>query len=103
MEGEGELKAPHRVHLESLARQGDIEAQWELDNVPPLPPLAAHLWAAFLDLHRTRGSSGMGPGPITRLDIRLWEGDEGQFLEPWERRVILAVDQAWLASQAPQG
>jgi hypothetical protein len=80
---------------------GDLIAKLELESIPAMPPMAGHVWAAFLDLCRTRQSSGMGPGPITRHDIRAWEADEFTALEPWERRAILALDTAWLRSQQP--
>jgi hypothetical protein len=102
MEGTGDLAAPHREHLEALARMGDPGAQWELDNLPELPPLAAHIWAAFMDLCRTRQSSGIGPASLSRFEIRLFEQDEGMVLEPWERRAIFALDAAWLASVQPE-
>lgn len=95
-EGEGDQEAPRRVHLESLARQGDPEAIWELENIPPLHPLAAHLWQAFLDLSQTRQSSGFGPSRLSRLEIRQWEADEGQHLDPWERRCLMAIDAEWV-------
>lgn len=100
MEGEGKLKAPRRTYLEAQARHGDPEAIAELDSIPELPELVAHLWTAFLDLSRSRGSSGFGPAPISRLEIRLWEADEAQTLEGWERRAILELDRVWLEHQA---
>lgn len=83
--------APLRVHIESAARQGDIECRWRLDNPPPLSPFVAHLWGYYVDLSSTR-SSGMGPNRLTRLEIQAWEQDEGIRLERWERRAIMALD-----------
>jgi len=82
-------------------RQGDPEAIAELDAQPPLPPLAAHVWDWFGDLRRTVQSSGMGPARITRHDIRAWEQDEAISLDPWERRAILNLDDALIASLNP--
>jgi len=78
-----------------MARQGDPEAVQELADLPPLPPMAAHLWTAFLDLHGTR-SVGMGASRLSRLEIHAWEQDEGQRLERWERRAVMAIDAAWV-------
>lgn len=74
----------------------------QLANAAPLPPLAAHLWTWFIDLAQTRGSSGFGPSRLSRLEIRAWEQDEGVALEAWERRAIMAVDEAYLTSVAEQ-
>lgn len=75
--------------------QGDPEAAHELATLPALPPLAAHLWTAFLDLHSTR-TVGMGVSRLSRLEIHAWEQDEGQQLERWERRAVMAIDAAWV-------
>jgi hypothetical protein len=101
MEGEGDLAAPRRAHLEAAARAGDPEAICELEHQPQLPPLAAHLWLAFIDLSRSRRTGMAGPEPISRADIRLWEEDECTTLQPWERRALLALDAAWLKSLNP--
>lgn len=101
MEGEGASRAPRRVHLATLARGGDIEAQWELDNEPQCPPEAAYLWRYFLELDQTRPSNGMGICRLSRLEIRQWERDEAITLQPWERRAILAMDAAFATSTQP--
>lgn len=44
----------------------------------------------------------MGPSRLTRLEIRAWEEDEGQALELWERRAIMAIDAAWVRSTNEQ-
>lgn len=93
--GEGKSRSTYRDYLESMARQGDPEAVQELADLPPLPHLAAHLWTAFVDLHSTR-AVGMGASRLSRLEIHAWEHDEGQRLERWERRAIMAIDAAWV-------
>jgi hypothetical protein len=35
---------------------------------------------------------------MTRVEIRQWEEDEGIELERWERRALLDLDLAYLAS-----
>lgn len=42
------------------------------------------------------------PLAISRHDIRQWEQDECFRLEPWERRALLAMDRAWLDTQAEE-
>jgi hypothetical protein len=100
MEGEGELAAPRRAHLESMARQGDAAAQAELDDVPAMPAHAEYLWRAFWDLRATLQGGGMAPPRITRHDIHAWERDERTDLASWERRAILRLDAALLAANA---
>ena len=81
-----------RVHLESLARQDDVEASHRLANPPPLHPLVAHIWTYYADLSQTRQTGGMGPSRLSRLEIQAWERDEGVRLERWERRAVMAID-----------
>lgn len=91
-----------RVHLESAAAQGDIEAEWRLANPPPLSPHATHVWNAFADISRTRQIGGMSLCRLTRLEVRLWERDMGVDLAPWERRAIFQIDDEWLAAMTPK-
>lgn len=80
----------------------DPEALAELEALPRLPPLAGHVWSYFSDLSRTRQGGGMAISPLSRLEIHAWEEDEGITLERWERRAILSIDAAYLASQSPE-
>ena len=68
----------------------------------PLPPLAAHVWAYFTDLSNTRSGGGFGPSRLSRLEVQAWEQDECIRLERWERRAILALDAAFLATVSAQ-
>lgn len=82
-----------------MVDQGDLESIAEFEAMPQLPPLGAHVWGWFCDLHATRSSGGMGgPSRLTRLEIRTWEEDEGRALSAWERRLILDIDAAWQAA-----
>ena len=70
----------------------------ELDALPDLPPAGAHLWGWFLDVHSTRQTHGMGPSRLSRLELRAWEEDEiGRRLTHWERRLLMAIDVAWVS------
>jgi hypothetical protein len=84
------------------AARGDPDSIVFLASLPELPADGAYLWGWFADpatgLHATRQSSGMGPSRLSRLEIRLWERDEGVALKPWERRCLMAIDSAWLRS-----
>ena len=46
--------------------------------------------------------AALAPSPLSRVEIRQWEEDESVRFDPWERRAIIAIDRAWLASQAPK-
>ena len=50
------------------------------------------IWRAFIDLHKRRGSTANGPGPITLHDIEAWERKLGGPLEGWEIRAVLMLD-----------
>lgn len=44
----------------------------------------------------------MALAPISRLEIRIWEADEGVRLDPWERRAILRLDAEFRTAHAPR-
>jgi hypothetical protein len=86
-------------HYRAAARQ----LGKEITKPPPLPPAGAHLWDTFMELMRRRQvSSGMGtaPQPITHQDIAAWSHLKAWPLAPWEVDAVLALDDAFLASQA---
>lgn len=95
------MKTTQRAVLEALAAQGEPEAIMELAAIPSLPALGAYIWTWFAEISANRASGGMGPSRLTRAEVHAWEQDEGHRLELWERRAILAIDAAWLASAAP--
>lgn len=72
----------------------------ELASIPKLPASGVHLWEYFVQLGATRQNNGMGPSPLSRAEIRLWEEDEAVELARWERRAILDLDALWLRSLA---
>lgn len=80
---------------------GDLNAEAELVGAPKLPPMAAHIWGWWVDLCATRGSGGFGMNPLSRVEIQAWERDEGNLLEPWERRAILKLDATYRTTMAP--
>lgn len=40
----------------------------------------------------------MAVARLSRQEIRQWAEDEGHQLEPWERKTILRIDAAFVAS-----
>lgn len=94
----------HRDDLLSALRQAKtgwagapsvaaIEA--ELDG-PSLPEDSAHLWAWFVELDRSRGSTGFGPAPIGWQDMAAWASLTGRWPMPWECQALMAVDRVFL-------
>lgn len=81
-----------------MAEQGDLESIAELAAARTLNRHGAHLWTWWHEIAATRSTSGMGVSRLTRREIHEWEADEGQRLKRWERRVILGIDAAWVAS-----
>jgi hypothetical protein len=88
------------VHLETAARGGDALAVYELKHRPTIPPGAAHVWKAWVEIAATRGSSGFGLSPLSRLEVHAWETDEGVGLDAWERRAIFKLDGVYRAAMA---
>lgn len=44
----------------------------------------------------------MGLCRLPRTEIAQWERDEGIALSPWQRRAILALDEAFVAAMTPK-
>lgn len=88
--------------LEHLAavweRTGSEPAR--LRDAPELPLVMEPLWADFLQLHNTRGSSGFGAARISFVDIDAWQRVTGVRLRPWQIEAIRAADNAYFAAQA---
>lgn len=82
--------------MEAGARQGDPEYILELEAIPRLPALAAHVWGHFKALHRTRGGTGFGPAPLTPQILHYWQIERGRRLDTWERDAVYAIDAAYL-------
>lgn len=63
---------------------------------PALPPEVRHLWHTFLELHRTRPSSGFGSSAITFGEMDAWQRLKRMPFEAWEVDAIRELDDAWL-------
>lgn len=83
-----------------------LAAVWErtgteparLRDAPDLPVDMTWLWADFLQLHNSRGSTGYGPAPITFTDLAAWQSVTGLRLRPWQIDAIRRADNAFFAS-----
>jgi hypothetical protein len=69
---------------------------------PELPDGLQSLWATFLELHESRGSTGWGPQRITFLDLFARGAITGHKLAPREVDLIRKADNLWLAEFAPK-
>lgn len=88
---------PLREHLLSIQRQtGKTPAA--LANAPSLPVELGQLWADFVDLHSSRGSTGFGPARIMFSDIDAWMRVTGNRLAAWQIAAIRKADDAFMAS-----
>lgn len=67
---------------------------------PALPPEVRHLWHTFLELNRTRPSSGFGASAIPFAEMDAWQRLKRMPFEAWEVDAIRELDDAWLESQA---
>lgn len=72
-----------------------------LANAPTLPVDLGQLWADFVDLHASRGSTGFGPARILFSDIYAWMRVTGNRLAAWELAAIRKADDAFMASIPP--
>jgi hypothetical protein len=73
-----------------------------LADAPPLPVGCGQLWADFLELHGSRGSTGWGPARITFADLHAWQQVNDVRLSAWEIACIRKADDLWLAEYAPK-
>lgn len=88
-------------HLRAVERQtGKVHSL--IANGPALPRGCSQLWADFIELHGSRGSTGFGAARITFADLKAWQDVRGVRLDPWELDTIRAVDDLWLSEFAPK-
>jgi len=97
----GPLTAAQRAEA-----QAEAQALREGLVGPPLPPALAHVWDWWLELHAGRGLLPLGlagaiPAPLTHAGIGAWAQLAGVTPTPWEVRLLLACDAAYLASRVP--
>ena len=57
------------------------------------------MWDTFVEIARRRQSAGFGPLPITHQELEAWQRNKRWPLAPWEVDAIMALDDAFLASQ----
>jgi hypothetical protein len=93
--------SPLVAHLQAAWRATGKMPQMLVD-APELPEGLQSLWAAFLELHDSRGSTGWGAARITFMDMDAWQRVTGGRLAPWQIDLIRRADNIWLAEFAPK-
>lgn len=68
----------------------------------PCPVIFYHVWGWFMELSRTRGSSGFGPNPISYNEIKSWSDLTGVLPNNMEIQGIMALDLAYMSVQAEE-
>lgn len=72
--------------------------QAELAEETEVPPLMAHAWKYFNELHRERTSNGMGPNYINSTGIKHWCQVNRITLDHWDIEAIKTLDKLWMDS-----
>lgn len=72
----------------------------QMQDAPELPPLAAHVWKWWCELHEDREQTELGPKRITHRDITEWSQGFGMPVRAWERRAIRKIDTAFMTPKA---
>lgn len=84
------------AHLASLERQTGRRVAPE---TPDLPFPLVHLWQWFVtELAPRRSSSGFGPNPLSYGDVEAWARFTGRTPTPMEVRVLLRLDDCFMAT-----
>jgi hypothetical protein len=93
--------SPLAAHLDIIwKRTGKVPEM--IANAPKLPVGCTQLWGDFLELHGSRGSTGLGSARITFVDLKAWQEIRGTQLQPWEVDCIRKADDLWLSEFAPK-
>jgi hypothetical protein len=74
------------------------EARAELDGLEAvaLPAVAQSVWISFVELSMHRSSTGLGPGPLTWVDLDAWQRVTSGALSALERDWVFELDRLFL-------
>jgi hypothetical protein len=78
------------------------EAQATLDNLPKLPPLSAHLWELFNNLHRRRNWTVDGPQRFAWEAIQAFQNVTHSHITSRDLDAIFAVEDVFFEVYAEQ-
>ena len=89
-----------RQHADAIrSRTGSIPEEYES---LPIPELFNHVWSWFIELSRTRSSSGFGANPLNYNEILAWSQLTGVVPNSIEVTAIMALDLAYMSIQAEE-
>ena len=88
-----------REHLQAAYQRSGIMPE-ALALAQDVPEGCEQLWADFMALHSSRGSTGFGPARISFADIAAFEQVARVKLAPWQLEVIRRADNAFLVHYA---
>lgn len=89
-----------RQHADAIrTRTGSIPEEFES---LPLPPIFSHVWSWFIELSRTRSSSGFGANPLNYNEIFAWSQLTGVVPSNIEVTAIMALDLVFMSVQAEE-
>jgi hypothetical protein len=70
------------------------------EREPPFPLHDAYLFAIFQELNASRSSNGFGYNPLSYTEIDAYRRMTGQMLNPWQVKMLMRIDQIFLAASA---
>ena len=87
-------------HVRQYAGQCGVTLREALEKYgleePQVPPGGSDFWTWFWELADGRGGNGFGPLPLSWQDMDAWARISGIELQPWQARILRAMDAAWL-------
>ena len=87
-------------HVRQYAGQCGVPLREALEKYgleePEVPPGGEPLWQWFWELSAGRRHNGFAPPPVSWADMDAWARISGIALQPWQARILRAMDAAWL-------
>lgn len=85
-------RSGQKVSANSVSRFDEMKASKILPPMPPNPMPHFILWFTELGI----AGSGMGPAPLTWIEIEAWQRSVRIGLSPWEARLMRSLSVAYL-------
>lgn len=89
-----------REHLEAVEKQTGKTP--ERLAVEPIPQEYLWHWNQWVSLASGRTQTGMGPAPLSWLDMEAWSRLMCVKLSPLDVTIIRTIDTAWFVAQATE-
>lgn len=94
------LNAAPRMPNQKSAPLSRLELTRRAGNEPDFPECDAIYLANYLWEIGPVSSGGMGPAPITHMEIRAWQENTGIDLSSWEARTLRDLSGAYLGQSS---